>query len=146
MAQSDFQNPFMTGDLGGPSAAVAASMAPPPVPGSGPMDPFPLPGGPTLAAGLAASQAYNPQNSSMLSMENILNDGFWDSMLVPGFSTTLEGLSGGMVYAPAGSGFISRFHSPVHSRVQTPGLVPTQPAVDGLEQKSHYGDALGVNA
>jgi hypothetical protein len=47
----DFQNPFMTGDLGGPSAAATASMAPPPVPGSGSMGPFALPEGPTPLPG-----------------------------------------------------------------------------------------------
>lgn len=78
----DFQNPFITGDLGGPSAA-AASMAPPPVPGGGSMGPFALPGG---SNPLATPQAYNPQSSGVLSMENILNGGFWDSMLVPGTS------------------------------------------------------------
>jgi hypothetical protein len=83
----DFQNPFMTGDLGGPSAtAAAASMAPPPVPGSGSMGSFTLAGGSNPAAGLAAPQTYNQQASSMLSMENIINGGFWDSMLVPGAS------------------------------------------------------------
>jgi len=79
----DFQNPFMAGDLGGPSASATASMAPPPVPGSGSMGSYPLPGGSNPAVGLAAPQTY-PQSSSMLSMENILNGGFWDSMLVPG--------------------------------------------------------------
>jgi hypothetical protein len=92
----DFQNPFMTGDLGGPStSAAAASMAPPPVPGSGPMGSFALPGGSNHATGLAAPQAYNQQGSSTLSMENILNSGFWDSMLVPGtflsLATTVRG-------------------------------------------------------
>ena len=80
-ALMDFQNPFMTGDLGGPSSA---SMAPPPVPGSGSTGSFALPGGSNPAAGLVV-QTYNPQNSgAVLSMENILNGGFWDSMLVPG--------------------------------------------------------------
>ena len=80
----DFQNPFMTGDLSGPSSATAANMAPPPVPGGGSMGSFPLPGGSNPAAGLV-SQPYHPQNSGGgLSMENILNGGFWDSMLVPG--------------------------------------------------------------
>lgn len=59
-----------------------------------------------------------------------------------GFSTTLEGLSGGMVYAPAGSAFISRYHSPVHSRGQSPRLRP----VDGLEQKAHYREGLTVDS
>jgi len=83
-ALMDFQNPFMTGDLSGPSAAITASMAPPPVPGSGSMGSYTLPGGPNPAAGLPTPHTYNPQNSSGLSMENILNGGFWDSMLVPG--------------------------------------------------------------
>jgi len=109
------------------------------------MGSFALPGGSNPAIGLAAPQAYNPQSESMLSMENILNGGFWDSMLVPGFSTTLEGLSGGMVYAPAGSAFISQFHSPVHSRVQSPRLGPPQPPVDGLEEKVHFGGALAID-
>jgi len=80
-ALMDFQNPFMTGDLGGPSAA---NMAPPPVPGSGSMGSYAVPGGSNPAAGLAAPQTYNSQSESVLSMENILNGGFWDSMLVPG--------------------------------------------------------------
>lgn len=78
-AVMDFQNPFMAGNLGAPSAATA-NMAPPPVPGSGTMGSFALSGGST-PAGLAAPQAYNSQSESML---NILNGGFWDSMLVPG--------------------------------------------------------------
>lgn len=159
-AVMDFQNPFMAGNLGAPSAATA-NMAPPPVPGSGTMGSFALSGGST-PAGLAAPQAYNSQSESML---NILNGGFWDSMLVPGtflpsvcdlvlmwfracgvgFSTTLEGLSGGMVYAPAGSAFISQFHSPIHSRVQSPRLGPPHPPVDGLEEKVHYGEGLAVD-
>ena len=85
----DFQNPFMTSDLGGPSAAATACMAPPPVPGSGSMGSYVLPGGSNPAAGLAAPQPYIPQGSSTLSMENILNGGFWDSMLVPGTFLTL---------------------------------------------------------
>ena len=83
-ALMEYQNPFMAGNLGAPSAATAANMAPPPVPGSGAMGSFALPGGSNPAVGLAAPQAYNPQSESMLSMENILNGGFWDSMLVPG--------------------------------------------------------------
>jgi hypothetical protein len=79
-ALMDFQNPFMTGDLGGP----AANMAPPLVPGGGVMGSYAVPGGSNPAAGLAAPQAYNSQSESVLSMENILNGGFWDSMLVPG--------------------------------------------------------------
>lgn len=78
-ALMDFQNPFMAGDLGGPSAA---NMAPPPVPGGSAMGY--VPGGSNPTAGLAAPQTYNPQSESTLSMENILNGGFWDSMLVPG--------------------------------------------------------------
>ncbi|KZV88288.1 hypothetical protein EXIGLDRAFT_619562 [Exidia glandulosa HHB12029] len=49
--------------------------------------------------------ADDPAN--LMSMDNILSNGFWDSMLVPGYSNALEGLSGGFVYGIGGSGLIT---------------------------------------
>lgn len=43
----------------------------------------------------------------MFSMDNILGDNFWDSVLIPGYSNSFEGLAGGVVYGAGGSGFIS---------------------------------------
>ncbi|KAG0695278.1 fungal-specific transcription factor domain-containing protein [Suillus ampliporus] len=58
----------------------------------------------------------------MLSMENILSNGFWDSVLVPGYSDTMEGLSGGFVFGAGGSGLITPgwLPSPVPSGQNTP--------------------------
>ncbi|KAF7337898.1 hypothetical protein MVEN_02012900 [Mycena venus] len=56
-----------------------------------------------------------------LTMDNILSNGFWDSMLVPGYNT-MEGLSGGFIFGAGGSGLITPHlgQSPIHSGNNTP--------------------------
>ncbi|KAK7038187.1 fungal-specific transcription factor domain-containing protein [Favolaschia claudopus] len=56
-----------------------------------------------------------------LTMDNILSNGFWDSMLVPGYNT-MEGLSGGFIFGAGGSGLITPRigQSPLHSGLNTP--------------------------
>ncbi|KAJ6531569.1 fungal-specific transcription factor domain-containing protein [Mycena vulgaris] len=56
-----------------------------------------------------------------LTMDNILSNGFWDSMLVPGYNT-MEGLSGGFVFGAGGSGLITPHlgQTPLHSGSNTP--------------------------
>ncbi|KAG9039454.1 hypothetical protein FRB95_010743 [Tulasnella sp. JGI-2019a] len=59
---------------------------------------------------------------NMFSMDNILGNGFWDSVLIPGYSNSFEGLSGGFAYGPGGSGFITpKVNSPVNSGANSPG-------------------------
>jgi hypothetical protein len=70
------------------------------------------------------TMAPNPSEDAMgmLTMENILSSGFWDSMLVPGYNS-MDGLSGGFVFGAGGSGLITpRFGgSPLQSGTNTPG-------------------------
>ncbi|KZV65923.1 hypothetical protein PENSPDRAFT_586074 [Peniophora sp. CONT] len=58
----------------------------------------------------------------MLSMDTILNGGFWDNVLVPGYSNAMEGLSGGFVYGVGGSGVITPHlgMTPMASRMNSP--------------------------
>ena len=76
----------------------------------------------------------------MLSMDTILNGGFWDNVLVPGkfiayrrsvyrsmrpfkgYSNAMEGLSGGFVYGVGGSGVITPHlgMTPIASRMNSP--------------------------
>ncbi|KAH7889471.1 fungal-specific transcription factor domain-containing protein [Phlebopus sp. FC_14] len=65
-------------------------------------------------------------DEGMLPMENILSNGFWDSVLVPGFSDTMEGLSGGFVFGAGGSGLITPgwLPSPLPSGSNTPSRDP----------------------
>ncbi|KAG9015703.1 hypothetical protein FRB90_004396 [Tulasnella sp. 427] len=57
----------------------------------------------------------------LFSMDNILGDGFWDSVLMPGYNNSFEGLSGGFVYGAGGSGFITpKRNSPVPSGANSP--------------------------
>ncbi|KAG8863074.1 hypothetical protein FRB96_009254 [Tulasnella sp. 330] len=59
---------------------------------------------------------------NMFSMDNILGNGFWDSVLIPGYSNSFEGLSGGFAYGPGGSGFITpKLNSPANSGHNSPG-------------------------
>lgn len=117
---SNYVNPFAV-DINSPGHIVDATA--------------PFNGAPTLGL----------DQSAPMSLDSFLSAGFWDSMLVPGmlhfflsqprliiitgFSNTLEGMSGGFIYGPGGSGFISRLHSPIGSRRQTPkgeqGPLPT---------------------
>lgn len=70
------------------------------------------------------TMAPHPSEDSLgvLTMENILSSGFWDSMLVPGYNS-MDGLSGGFVFGANGSGLITpRFGgSPMQSGANTPG-------------------------
>ncbi|EJD53110.1 hypothetical protein AURDEDRAFT_110871 [Auricularia subglabra TFB-10046 SS5] len=59
----------------------------------------------TFPPTMMASGADDP--TGMMSMDSILSNGFWDSMLVPGYSNSLEGLSGGFVFGAGGSGLIT---------------------------------------
>ncbi|KAJ7073939.1 fungal-specific transcription factor domain-containing protein [Mycena amicta] len=61
------------------------------------------------------------QTLGALTMDNILSNGFWDSMLVPGFNT-MEGLSGGFIFGAGGSGLITPHlgQSPLQSGQNTP--------------------------
>ncbi|KAG1734300.1 fungal-specific transcription factor domain-containing protein [Suillus lakei] len=69
-----------------------------------------------------ADMPSSDEHMGMLSMENILSNGFWDSVLVPGYSDTMEGLSGGFVFGAGGSGLITPgwLPSPVPSGQNTP--------------------------
>ncbi|KAF9532873.1 fungal-specific transcription factor domain-containing protein [Crepidotus variabilis] len=68
----------------------------------------------------------NPPEDSMgsaLTMENILGNQFWDSMVVPGYNS-IDGFSGGFVFGAGGSGLITPHYleSPMHSGLNTPNL------------------------
>ncbi|KIJ69217.1 hypothetical protein HYDPIDRAFT_79437 [Hydnomerulius pinastri MD-312] len=91
---------------------------------------------PTMAA-LPTSD----EGMGMLSMENILSNGFWDSVLVPGYSDTMEGLSGGFVFGAGGSGLITPgwLPSPLPSGSNTPSRDPNG-AIDYSHQ--NLGAAL----
>ncbi|KAJ8589697.1 hypothetical protein M405DRAFT_817576 [Rhizopogon salebrosus TDB-379] len=68
-----------------------------------------------------ADMPSSDEHMGMLSMENILSNGFWDSVLVPGYSDTMEGLSGGFVFGAGGSGLITPgWASPLPSGGNTP--------------------------
>ncbi|KAG1863638.1 fungal-specific transcription factor domain-containing protein [Suillus subalutaceus] len=69
-----------------------------------------------------ADMPSSDEHMGMLSMENILSNGFWDSVLVPGYSDTMEGLSGGFVFGAGGSGLITPgwLPSPIPSGENTP--------------------------
>jgi len=68
-----------------------------------------------------ADMPSSDEHMGMLSMENILSNGFWDSVLVPGYSDTMEGLSGGFVFGAGGSGLITPgWDSPLPSGGNTP--------------------------
>ncbi|KAG1842718.1 hypothetical protein C8R48DRAFT_37699 [Suillus tomentosus] len=69
-----------------------------------------------------ADMPSSDEHMGMLSMENILSNGFWDSVLVPGYSDTMEGLSGGFVFGAGGSGLITHgwLPSPMPSGQNTP--------------------------
>ncbi|KAG1893272.1 fungal-specific transcription factor domain-containing protein [Suillus fuscotomentosus] len=69
-----------------------------------------------------ADMPSSDEHMGMLSMENILSNGFWDSVLVPGYSDTMEGLSGGFVFGAGGSGLITPgwLPSPMPSGQNTP--------------------------
>ncbi|KAG8819245.1 hypothetical protein FRC17_010542 [Serendipita sp. 399] len=89
------------------------------------VNPFDMNSGqPPLSADFSAynqvGQTPNADSNAPISLDSLLTNGFWDSMLVPGFSNTLEGMSGGFIYGPGGSGYISKWHSPAGSRRQTP--------------------------
>ncbi|KAJ7355918.1 fungal-specific transcription factor domain-containing protein [Mycena albidolilacea] len=62
-----------------------------------------------------------------LTMDNILSNGFWDSMLVPGYNT-MEGLSGGFIFGAGGSGLITPRigQSPMHSGNNSPSRAGSQ--------------------
>lgn len=63
----------------------------------------------------------DPNEYPLFSMDNILGDGFWDSVLMPGYNNSFEGLSGGFVYGAGGSGFITpKRTSPVASGANSP--------------------------
>ncbi|KAG9051178.1 hypothetical protein FS837_011293 [Tulasnella sp. UAMH 9824] len=63
----------------------------------------------------------DPNEYPLFSMDNILGDGFWDSVLMPGYNNSFEGLSGGFVYGAGGSGFITpKRNSPVASGANSP--------------------------
>jgi len=66
--------------------------------------------------------------AGMLSMDSILSNNFWDSVLVPGYSNTMEGLSGGFVFGAGGSGLITpRWgHSPNNSQANSPGQISSE--------------------
>ncbi|KAJ7080387.1 fungal-specific transcription factor domain-containing protein [Mycena belliarum] len=69
------------------------------------------------------TMAPPPSEDAMgaLTMDNILSNGFWDSMLVPGYNT-MEGLSGGFVFGAGGSGLITPHigQTPLHSGSNSP--------------------------
>ncbi|KAF9227599.1 hypothetical protein BS17DRAFT_856106 [Gyrodon lividus] len=91
---------------------------------------------PTMAA-LPTSD----EGMGMLSMENILSHGFWDSVLVPGYSDTMEGLSGGFVFGAGGSGLITPgwLPSPLPSGSNTPSRDPHGGVIDYTQ---NLGSAL----
>ncbi|KAF8582334.1 hypothetical protein K439DRAFT_1413481 [Ramaria rubella] len=62
------------------------------------------------------------ETSGLMSMESILSNDFWDSVLVPGYSNTLEGLSGGFVYGAGGNSvyIASRLGTPIVSATHSP--------------------------
>jgi hypothetical protein len=60
-------------------------------------------------------------HSGMLSMDSMLSNGFWDSVLVPGYSNTMEGLSGGFVFGMGGGRLTPRMGgTPLQSGSNTP--------------------------
>ncbi|KAJ6622873.1 fungal-specific transcription factor domain-containing protein [Mycena sp. CBHHK59/15] len=75
------------------------------------------------------TMAPTPSEDMMgsLTMDNILSNGFWDSMLVPGYNS-MEGLSGGFVFGAGGSGLITPHigQTPLHSGSNTPSRGITQ--------------------
>ncbi|CAK5277496.1 unnamed protein product [Mycena citricolor] len=75
------------------------------------------------------TMAPTPSEDSMgvLTMDNILSNGFWDSMLVPGYNT-MDGLSGGFIFGAGGSGLITPHMgpSPSQSGANSPAHHPQQ--------------------
>ncbi|KAF7311220.1 hypothetical protein MKEN_01023500 [Mycena kentingensis (nom. inval.)] len=69
------------------------------------------------------TMAPTPSDETLgaLTMDNILSNGFWDSMLVPGYNT-MEGLSGGFIFGAGGSGLITPHvgQTPLQSGQNTP--------------------------
>ncbi|KAF7295623.1 hypothetical protein MIND_01102400 [Mycena indigotica] len=63
----------------------------------------------------------NDESLGALTMDSILSNGFWDTMLVPGFNS-MEGLSGGFIFGAGGSGLITPHlgQSPAQSGQNTP--------------------------
>ncbi|KAH6908321.1 fungal-specific transcription factor domain-containing protein [Coprinopsis sp. MPI-PUGE-AT-0042] len=85
----------------------------------------------------------------VMTMENILSSGFWDSMLVPGYNS-LDGFSGGFVFGAGGSGLITpRFGaSPMHSGANTPGrnfpMQITQHSINAAFSKNQQMKDSGI--
>lgn len=76
----------------------------------------------TFPPTFAPPPADQNNDLNMFSMDNILGNGFWDSVLIPGYSNSFEGLSGGFAYGPGGSGFITpKLNSPANSGANSPG-------------------------
>ncbi|KIJ16877.1 hypothetical protein PAXINDRAFT_168319 [Paxillus involutus ATCC 200175] len=82
------------------------------------------------------------EGMGMLSMENILSNGFWDSVLVPGYSDTMDGLCGGFVFGAGGSGLITPgwLPSPLPSGSNTPSRDLNSGGIDYTQQ--NLGSAL----
>jgi len=75
----------------------------------------------TFPPTLIPSGGSSEDGLGMLTMENLLSAGFWDSMLVPGYGS-MDAMSGGFVFGAGGSGLITpRFGiSPAGSGACTP--------------------------
>lgn len=105
-----------------------------------------------------ASPTDPNEMNNMFSMDNIIGNGFWDSVLIPGelrrmvpthngsdaqrasislgYSNAFEGLSGGFAYGPGGSGFITpKLNSPDASGANSPSranlMAFSQPNMNG---------------
>jgi len=86
-------------------------------------------------------EVNNSEYSNIFSMDNILGDGFWDSVLIPGFSNNFEGLSNGFVYGAGGSGFITpKRTSPAVSGANSPLRVSN----GGQYPAAHINAAFGA--
>ncbi|KAJ7193876.1 fungal-specific transcription factor domain-containing protein [Mycena pura] len=95
----------------------------------------------------AMAPAPTEDSLGALTMDNILSNGFWDSMLVPGYNT-LEGLSGGFVFGPGGSGLITPHmgQTPFHSGHNSPSLAAQSVLTQMTINAAFRQDATKIDA